>query len=274
MAWVKLTDDFPKNIKVISAGLEARALYITALCHCNENLTDGFVDSRFLVSLGILTGLSDAQASANRLVEVGLWEQCDGGYKVHDYHDYNPTRAEVIEKRQQISQERSKAGTKGADSRWQTDGKLMANDIANKCQADDPVPVPIPVPVPLNTSSAKNALDETADKPKHKKTDREIALTTLENEFSSITSIPLPPRQTDKQKQAASVGWWQPLARIWELEDKNTQKACSIMKMAITKMRHDSLTISAPRSIVNVAISIHGNGKSAEHAEQPSKVYR
>lgn len=121
-----------------------------------------------------------------------------------------------------------------------------------------------------NTTGAKNAPGEQP----HKRTERQEALATLENEFSTITSIPLPRRATDRQKMSASTGWWQPLGAIWELENKDVEKALILVRSAIAKMRRDSLTIAAPRSILNVARSIHGNGKSAEHAEQPSKVYR
>lgn len=38
-------------------------------------------------------------ALVNRLVEVGLFDVVPGGYCIHDYLDYNPSRAEVFRKR-------------------------------------------------------------------------------------------------------------------------------------------------------------------------------
>jgi hypothetical protein len=119
------------------------------------------------------------------------------------------------------------------------------------------------------TTTAKSAVDVQP----RKKSTRQEALSALESEFSNITAIPLPGRATDRQKMSASVGWWQPLAQIWELENRDTSQSLALIRAAIAKMRKDSLTIAAPRSILKVAISIHGNGRS-EQAERPVKVYR
>jgi len=35
------------------------------------------------------------------MVQAGLWDGRDGGYWVHDYLDYNPSRAEVLSRREQ-----------------------------------------------------------------------------------------------------------------------------------------------------------------------------
>jgi hypothetical protein len=66
---------------------------------------------------------------------------------IHDFLDYNPSRKAVEDKREAVSEERSKAGRIGAERRWQTDGKPMANAMANAKQNDGPVPGPVPVPL-------------------------------------------------------------------------------------------------------------------------------
>ena len=53
------------------------------------------------------------------LCERGLVEQTDEGYYVPDYCAWNPTREEAAA----LSKARSKAGKRGAKSRWQADGK-------------------------------------------------------------------------------------------------------------------------------------------------------
>jgi hypothetical protein len=47
---------------------------------------------------------------AHRLVEVGLWERAADGYRIHDYHDFNDTREEAIERQEVIREQRRKAG--------------------------------------------------------------------------------------------------------------------------------------------------------------------
>lgn len=126
-------------------------------------------------------------------------------------------------------------------------------------------------------SDSTIAAEGAASAKPRKKSERQKALSTLENEFSTITAIPLPGRATDRQKLSASAGWWQPLTQIWEMENQDTSKSLVLIRSAIAKMRKDSLTIAAPRSILKVAIAIYGNGKcdSAERpAERPATVYR
>jgi hypothetical protein len=59
-----------------------------------------------------------ARTRAKELVEAGLFEVIEGvGWKIHDYHDYNPTAAQVREDRkaktarQQRWREKKKGGT-------------------------------------------------------------------------------------------------------------------------------------------------------------------
>ena len=70
-------------------------------------------------------------AVAEALVAAGLWESVPGGYRIHDFHDYNPTAADAKAYRQQVSQARAKAGTNGARVRWQTHSKRHGKPIAN-----------------------------------------------------------------------------------------------------------------------------------------------
>ena len=73
---------------------------------------------------------------------------------LHDFHDYNPTRSDTLEKRASVSQERSKAGSKGAASRWQRDGQDMAPASDGKPMAPSRTR---PVPVPVSSSLKKHA---------------------------------------------------------------------------------------------------------------------
>jgi hypothetical protein len=44
------------------------------------------------------------------LVETGLWDRTHGGYRVHDFHEYNPSKAQVEEKRKK-DRDRKRAET-------------------------------------------------------------------------------------------------------------------------------------------------------------------
>lgn len=71
------------------------------------------------------------------LLETGMIDQNDdGSYSIHDFWTHAPRyvqqRAETEEKLKRagtsLSEVRSRAGRKGAEAKWQTDGKPMANE--------------------------------------------------------------------------------------------------------------------------------------------------
>lgn len=165
MSWVKLDDGFAEHPKVIAAGPLAGWVHVCGLCYCNRNLTDGYVPRAIARRLadfehvGLETGGVpgmvavgvdvDCELLVEILVEVGMWEEVEGGYVIHDYLDYNPSKEDVLAKRSDLSAKRSEAGKKGAESRWngKRDGKAMANESQVERQTNGPEPVPEPQPV-------------------------------------------------------------------------------------------------------------------------------
>lgn len=85
--WVKIDDQFPRHPKVVAAGGQAKLLYIDALCYSSCYLTDGFIAE---AALPHVSTIRNPESAARRLEEVGLWDPVDGGWYIHDYHDYNP----------------------------------------------------------------------------------------------------------------------------------------------------------------------------------------
>lgn len=90
--WVKLDDQFCDHPKVVAAGSAAGWLYVSALCYAARLLTDGYIPANMV---NRLADCDDPQDAARRLVAVGLWEPAEGGYVIHDYHDYQPSSAKV-----------------------------------------------------------------------------------------------------------------------------------------------------------------------------------
>jgi hypothetical protein len=114
MVWIRIDDQIAHHPKFIEAGPVASWLWVCGNGYCNKYLTDGFIPVSVLPTIGAVT---NAGKWAERLVAVGLWETASGGYRVHDYHDFNPSADEVKAKRAI----RSKAGAAGASARWQKD---------------------------------------------------------------------------------------------------------------------------------------------------------
>jgi len=135
MGWLRLDDGFTDHPKV--AGLSALAFraHVEGLVYCARYLTDGLVPKA--------KGPSSARVIAE-LERAGLWTATRGGYRIHDYLDWNPSRADADAKRAA----KSMAGAKGAASRWQGQSHSRGNA---------PVPVPVPVPKEQILAPAKRA---------------------------------------------------------------------------------------------------------------------
>ena len=157
MTWVRIDDSFSEHTKVASAGPLALALQVAALCYCNRQLTDGFVPrakartlldwecvdangQAFTIALSSGTdadrpfgvGLDvTAELVIDKLVEVGMWEKVPGGYSVHDYLHYNPSREQVLAERAR----RQAAGQAGGQASAQARAQRNRNEIATKSQA-------------------------------------------------------------------------------------------------------------------------------------------
>jgi hypothetical protein len=95
MAFVRFVPGFTRNPKRIKSGPISSWLWTCSVDYCVEHLTDGFIDDAVVPSLCAgITG-SALHRAVNNLVFVGSWERVDGGYRVHDLMQFNPTKDEV-----------------------------------------------------------------------------------------------------------------------------------------------------------------------------------
>lgn len=100
MTWVKLDDKRALNAKLREAGLEARGLDEAAICWAAQMETDGFVSDADVAMIVMAHGAKPGKVTA-RLVSVGRWTRDDerGGFQIHDYLEFNPSRTQVIAER-------------------------------------------------------------------------------------------------------------------------------------------------------------------------------
>jgi hypothetical protein len=94
MGWVKLDQHFFTHPKALTAGRDARDLWLVALCWASAHQTDGVVPAAVLPLLGSLAGVVDIDVAASRLVDVGLWETHVDGWSVHDFLSHQTSRAD------------------------------------------------------------------------------------------------------------------------------------------------------------------------------------
>jgi hypothetical protein len=108
MTWARLDDRFPEHPKVVGLSDAAFRLHIKALCYVARNRTDGHLPNAVPRSLG---GMPRQVAE---LLSAAVWEKNGDAWIIHDYLDYNPSRAELAE----MAAKKAKAGAKGAARRW------------------------------------------------------------------------------------------------------------------------------------------------------------
>jgi hypothetical protein len=145
MPWSKLDDNIFEHPKMLRAGEDAANLYVRGLVYCNRYLTDGRIEAEVLPAI---TRKREAPRLAADLVRVGLWEaHPDGGWTVHDFHEHNPTAAEVAEKRAAIAAKRSEAGKRGGMRSGETRSneakrKQGASSVSKQTEANAEQPQP------------------------------------------------------------------------------------------------------------------------------------
>ena len=98
MAWFKVDDHLYSHPKWLSLPKGSRALWVTAGSWCSGQLLDGFIPA------AVLPTLDGTRRDATELVKVGLWIETDGGWEFHDWGEYQPTKASVIERRKKSAE--------------------------------------------------------------------------------------------------------------------------------------------------------------------------
>jgi hypothetical protein len=159
MPWVRLDEGFPQHPKVIEAGPLALAMQVAGLCYANRYLTDGFMPRAAVATLMDFSELDEHAFNGKggtcwivvaRLVELGIWEEVGNGYQIHDYLDYQPSKAQVEADRAVKVAAGQAGGQASAQARAQAKAKQNASRGATESQAKSkPVPDPVPDPVPL-----------------------------------------------------------------------------------------------------------------------------
>ncbi len=147
MVWIRLDDQIAHHPKFIAAGPVAAWLWVCGNGYCNKYLTDGFIPTSALSTLG---GVTNAEKWGARLVEVGLWIAEDGGFRVHDFHDHNPQAKDIKAKRKR-DRIRKRKERLAANRRRRSVHADGARTARGQNAVRPPVPDPDPDPDLLNT---------------------------------------------------------------------------------------------------------------------------
>lgn len=134
-------------------------MQLQALCYANRNLTDGFIpygvaesflgrgskrlDGDQVWAVGETSGMAGRDLDEGHWIELmvaaRLWEPTAGGYRIHDYDQYQPSKSEVLAQRK-----------RHAKNQQAYQQRKDADRVSDRLT--DGVPVPVPVPVPQSRS--------------------------------------------------------------------------------------------------------------------------
>lgn len=109
MAWSRVDDNLPIHPRIVRAWQDywpAIGLWPMGLAWSAR--TDGEVSTAFV--RGLIPGARQRDRTTGTLVDAGLWvPNGAGGWQIHDWADYNSTRAQV-EERKRADRDRKRAG--------------------------------------------------------------------------------------------------------------------------------------------------------------------
>ena len=151
MSFAQLHDGFYRNSKVRSVGPEAAWMWVASIGYASEGLTDGFISVAALHDLITLDAKPRLKLVA-KLVEAGLWEPCEGGWMIHDYLNWNLSRAAILERRAANLARVNKHRTNTV-SHTEGNARVMHYNARTSAVSNSPPSVP------LNLSTNTNAED-------------------------------------------------------------------------------------------------------------------
>jgi hypothetical protein len=128
VTWTKLSEDFDQHPKIVAAGPMAELLHIHGLLYCNRYLTDGHIPATAVRRLA--PNPTGFLRSVERLVELGIWVEVEGGYDVHDFLEYQPSRAKVLAERKQKASAGQAGGIARAKARAQAEGLAKSKPVS------------------------------------------------------------------------------------------------------------------------------------------------
>lgn len=94
MPWFNVDDQMHSHPKVLAAGNAAIGLWARLGSYCSAYATEGFIPTEIVHAYGKKT-------ERNNLITAGMLVPENGGYRLHDYLDYNRDREQIESAREQ-----------------------------------------------------------------------------------------------------------------------------------------------------------------------------
>lgn len=160
MSFAQFHDGFYRNPKVRAVEPAAAWMWTASIGYANENLTDGFIPKAALHDLAVLDAKPRSKL-VEQLVAERLWEPCEGGWMIHDFLMWNPSKAAVLARRAanlaRVNKHRDNAVSHGDGNarvmRYNERTQRVSNpppstSVPNTSEKASPIPSPAPSAAP------------------------------------------------------------------------------------------------------------------------------
>lgn len=134
--YVQLDAHFDEHPSHADLELEHFGLISCALSYCLRNLTNGHLPLKAVRGFG---KSGKGIKTANQLVDLGRWTRTESGYHITDYLQHNPSKEEVLARREA----RAKAGKSGGIRSGETRNRneASASPVASTLSKHDTKPL-------------------------------------------------------------------------------------------------------------------------------------
>ena len=112
MTWIKLDTRIRSHPKLDAISFRSRWVFVCSLCYAADYRTDGWIPRRALTH--IVPDAKRPHTAAKQLVQAGLWEEVEGGWRIHDYGDYQRSSGDDGGGEGEASRGRASAGGRTA----------------------------------------------------------------------------------------------------------------------------------------------------------------
>jgi hypothetical protein len=140
MPWFALDDGFDTHPKVRKAGNAAVGLFVRLGVHATRHLTEGHLDGSIVRSYGTAPNI-------RKLVAVGMLHEAghacprcpqlaDGDYFIHDYLDYNKSRAQIEAARENARKRQQKGRDTARANRNRTHSEPVSSSNRRRNEDD------------------------------------------------------------------------------------------------------------------------------------------
>ena len=133
MPYLNMDDNFADHPKVDGLSDGAFRLHVSAMCYAAKHRTDGALPPERIPRLMPRF----KQTYVTELIKAGLWVQHDDGQKIHDYLDWNKSRAWWEKEKKDGMERQRKSRANREQARLEAD-RIAAEEREHQAQYGDP----------------------------------------------------------------------------------------------------------------------------------------